>query len=491
MPTARLCATVTANSMAELRRRRDLVTGADMVELRLDGVADVDVAGALADRRLPVLVTCRAPWQGGRFDGAEATRLAILEQAWALGAEFVDVEDGVADDFVARVHGRRIVRSHHDFETLPADAEARLRHMARSGAEIVKLAVMAHRLSDLVTLRRLARMVNGRGVLLAMGPAGVASRVLATKFGARWTYAGESVAPGQVPLARMRDEFRIAQLTEATAIYGVVGKPVEHSLSPVMHNAAFADAGLDAVYLPLAAESFDDFLTFAREFSVRGASVTAPFKHDAWRAAGTSEPRAARLGAVNTLKTADDGRWDARNTDVDGFLAPLVGRDLSATRVAVLGAGGASRAVAEALTGRARRVTIYARRREAAEQVAAATGAEAGEWPPRAAAWDVLVNTTPVGTTPDVTAAPLVLEGKLDGRLVYDLIYHPPETALLARARALGAETMSGLPMLVAQAAAQFQWWTGLAPSRSVMLEAARAALPTRIPETRLHHDPD
>ena len=198
MSTTRLCATVTATSMADLRRRRDLVAGADMVELRLDGVTDVDVAGALADRRLPVIVTCRPPWQGGRFDGDEATRLAILERAWELGAEFVDVEDGAADAFVARVHGRRIVRSYHDFEGLPADAEARLRRLAQSGAEVVKLAVTAHRLADVVALTHLAAQVAGRGVLLAMGPAGVTSRLLAARLGSLWTYAGDQVAPGPI-----------------------------------------------------------------------------------------------------------------------------------------------------------------------------------------------------------------------------------------------------------------------------------------------------
>lgn len=481
MSTTRLCATVTATSMADLRRRRDLVAGADMVELRLDGVADVDVAGALADRRLPVIVTCRPVWQGGLFDGDEGTRLAILERAWELGAEFVDVEDGAADAFVARVQGRRIVRSYHDFEGLPADAETRLRRLAQSGAEVVKLAVTAHRLADVVTLKQLASQVAGRGVLLAMGPAGVTSRLLAARLGSRWTYAGDHVAPGQLPLARMRDEFRVQAIGGDTAIYGVVGQPVEHSLSPSMHNAAFHAAGLDAVYVPLAAASFDDFLTFARAFDVRGASITAPFKQEAWKAAVSTDDLAGRLGAVNTLM-AGDGGWNARNTDVEGFLAPLAGRDLSRQRVAVLGAGGAARAVTEALHGRAARVTVYARRLDAATAVAGLTSAATGAWPPHAADWDVLVNTTPVGTTPEVTRAPIALDGALAGRLVYDLVYNPPDTALLSRARALGAETIGGLPMLVAQAAAQFQWWTGTPPSLTRMHEAALARLAPAIP---------
>ncbi len=167
-----------------------------------------------------------------------------------------------------------------------------------------------------------------------------------------------------------------------------------------MHNAAFQAVGLDAVYVPLAAASFDDFAAFARAFDVRGASITAPFKEDAWRAATTSDDLSARLGAVNTLRASGAG-WEARNTDVEGFLAPLAGRDLARQRVAMLGAGGAARAVAEALRGRAARVTLYARRLDAAVAVAAAAAAAAGAWPPAADAWDMLVNTTPVGTAPD------------------------------------------------------------------------------------------
>ncbi len=216
--------------------------------------------------------------------------------------------------------------------------------------------------------------------------------------------------------------------------------------------------------------------SFARAFDVRGASITAPFKQDAWRAAAAADALSTRLGAVNTLRATGAG-WEARNTDVEGFLAPLDGRDLSRHRVAVLGAGGAARAVAEALRDRAATVTLHARRRDAATDVAAATGAATGDWPPASEDWDMLVNTTPVGTTPDAARVPLTLAGGLAGRLVYDLVYNPPETALLASARALGAETLGGLPMLVAQAAAQFQWWTGTRPPVTRMLEAALARL--------------
>ncbi len=474
MPPALLCATVTADTMAELRHRRDLVQGADLVELRLDGVCDLDVAGALAGRRTRVVVTCRPTWQGGRYDGDEQARVAILESAWTLGADYVDVEDGTADQLMRRSGGARIVRSFHDFERVPADASARLRALLASGAEVVKMAAMTHRLADVVTLAHLARTANGRAVVIGMGPCGAASRILAAQFGSPWTYAGDGVAPGQLPLARMRDEFHVPLVTGHTAVYGLVGQPVDHSLSPAMHNAAFRAAGLDAVYVPLAAADFADFEHFATAFRVQGVSVTAPYKLDAHRAS-VGVTSTAGLGAINTLRHTDGG-WEGRNTDIEGFLAPLAGRDLRGARVSVLGAGGAARGVAAALSREGARVCLHARRSDAARATAAACGVVAGPWPPDDD-WNILVNATPVGTAPRVDDMPLRLSGALAGRLVYDLVYNPAETALLRHARRHGADVIGGLPMLVAQAAAQFHWWTGLQPSSSLMLEAARTRL--------------
>ncbi len=473
MTTTALCATVTADSMAELRLRRDEVLGADLVELRLDGIRDLDVAGALADRRGPVIVTLRPTWQGGRYDGDEATRVALLEQAWSLGADFVDVEFGAAEGLMACSQGARIVRSYHDFQGMPADAGDRLRALLGSGAQVVKLAAMTHRLADVVALADLARMADGRAVVIGMGPAGEASRILAAQIGSPWTYAGEGVAPGQLSLARMRDEFHVSAISAATTVYGLVGRPVEHSLSPAMHNAAFRAAGIDAVYVPLAASDFDDFEQFARAFKVQGVSVTAPYKLDASRASAVGKVSA--LGAVNTLRRRDDG-WEGRNTDLEGFMAPLAGRPLQHARVSVLGAGGAARAVATALSSAGAVVRLHARRSDAARLTAEACGVEAGDWPP-ARDWDVLVNATPVGTSPRPAEMPLELDGPLSGRLVYDLVYNPPETALLKRARALGADVIGGLPMLVAQAVGQFHWWTGVRPPSALMHAAAVARL--------------
>lgn len=475
MPVPRICATVTASTLAELRARRDRVTDADLVELRLDGLADPDVAGALAGRRLPVIVTCRPVWEGGAFRGAEEERRRLLRDALALGAEYVDVEFRAGfDDVVQHDGGRRVIVSFHDFDGVPRDLAERVRAMRATGAEVVKVAVMAHRLADNLVLPPLADR-HVPTVLIAMGEAGVPSRVLAARVGSCWTYAGDGVAPGQMPVARLVGEFAFRSVGPRTAVYGVIGRPVAHSVSPAMHNAAFQAARMDAVYLPLAAADMDDFFSFADAFGVQAASVTAPFKVEAFERADESDAVSRRIRAVNTLNRSG-GRWLACNTDIAGFLQPLARRTaLQGARATVLGAGGAARAAVLALSSAGADVTICARRTEAALQVAWLSGASVGTWPVVPGTWDVLVNTTPVGTYPGVHETPF--DGPFTGRLAYDLVYNPPETRFMREAAAAGLATLGGLDMLVAQAQAQFDWWTGVRPADRVMRDAALARL--------------
>ncbi|HYE88376.1 MAG TPA: shikimate dehydrogenase [Vicinamibacterales bacterium] len=479
MTLAKLCVTVTAATTAELRTRRDQVEDADIVELRLDTVSDPDAAAALAGRKKPVIVTCRHRAQGGHFIGSEAERRRILSEALALGAEYVDLEwrESCAD-LIAQTGGRRIVLSHHDFGGVPADLEAMAQAMRATGAEVVKLAVMASRLSDCVTLRDLGRDADIPMALIAMGEAGLPSRVLAGWMGSCWTYAGDGVAPGQISAQSMVDAFGFRRIGPRTALYGVVGKPVSHSMSPAMHNAAFRAATIDAVYLPLAAADFSDFTTFARAAGLAGASVTAPFKVDAFEHADECDAASRRIESVNTLRRVGD-TWFGTNTDVSGFLAPLeAAMQLAGARATILGAGGAARSVAVALASAGARVSISARRAEQAQSVAALAGCELSAWPPDPSSWDLLVNATPVGTAPDTAAMPLPDQYPFRGHgLVYDLVYNPPVTQLLERARRAGCRTLGGLDMLVAQAQAQFEWWTGLRPSEGIMREAALARL--------------
>ena len=475
----RLCATVTARTTAELRAGRDAQAGADLVELRLDTLERPDVAGALQGRRQPVVVTCRAAWEGGGFAGSETERRRILLEACRLGAEYVDVEQRAdfAGDLLAARDGRGVVLSFHAFDGLPPDLEARYRAMRSTGAEVVKIAAAVASLEESLRVAAIGGGNEAR-VLIGMGAAGVPSRVLAGRFGSCWTYAGDGVAPGQIDLRRMREQFRSHDVSEATTVYGVLGSPIGHSLSPAMHNAGFREAGVDAVYLPLEAAGVEDFLAFARAVGLQGASVTAPYKEKIAAHVAGQDATSRAVGAINTLRRVDAGVWEGLNTDVPGLLAPLAGRvNLAGARATVIGAGGVARAAAFALHGQGAAVTVCARRPEQAGAVAqVAPGTRSGPLPPRPGSWDLLVNTTPLGTWPDVARTPLP-DGPFDGRVVYDLVYNPLETRLMADAVRAGCQTIGGLDMLVAQAVRQFAWWTGVTPSADLFRQAAEQDL--------------
>ena len=247
MPDSQVCAVVTAPTMDGVRAARDAVRGADLVELRLDFVDRPDVAGALHGRQLPVVVTCRARWEGGQFAGSEDDRRRVLQSALDLGAEFVDVEAaaGFAGALIEKTSGRRIVISEHKFDSPPGDVRGRFAALRQRGAEIAKLAVQVETLEQLSTLFEVADEAgpDRDRILIGMGPAGLASRVLSARLGSRWTYAGEAVAPGQVTTTRLLRDFRFRRIAADAALYAVVGNPIVHSRSPAIMCRPYRPAG--------------------------------------------------------------------------------------------------------------------------------------------------------------------------------------------------------------------------------------------------------
>lgn len=478
---SQLCVTVTGRTMDEVRRARDAASGADIVEVRLDGVDRPDAAGALEGRLRPVIVTCRPQWEGGAFTGCEEDRRRILLEAVAAGAEFVDVElrATFAAELIRLRRGRGVITSMHLFGTEPVDVVERTRSLRSTGAEVVKLAMEVDSLCRTLPLFDLAARsdpgADGQDhVLIAMGPRGVHTRVLASRLKNRWTYAGNELAPGQIAPARMLHEFRFRRIRPDADLYGVAGSPVGHSLSPAMHNAGFAHAGVNAAYLALDAADVDDFVTFARALHLRGASITAPLKVTMMDHVDECDALAREVGAINTL-IVTGGRWIGANTDVAGFLAPLKGRmALRGTRAAVLGAGGAARAVAVALQREGAHVQICARRHDRARAVARLVGVESGTFPPPAGSWDVLVNATASGSGAGEES--LMAGIRLDGEIVFDLVYSPAVTPLIAQARAAGCWTIGGIEMLIAQAERQFEIWTGAPPPAGLFRQAVDAA---------------
>lgn len=264
----------------------------------------------------------------------------------------------------------------------------------------------------------------------------------------------------------------------ATRVAGIIGDPVAHSRSPAIHNAAYAALDLDWVFVafPVRAGGAAAALSGVRVLGIAGLSVTMPHKADAAAACDVLSPTAAALGAVNTV-VARDGRLTGDSTDGEGLVRSLrdEGIDPDGSRVVVLGAGGAGRAIAHGLGVHGARVTVAARRLDAAAAAAAlAADGEAVDLAlvgPAVAEADVLVNATPLGMQGE--APPFDPELLIGRRLVLDTVYHPVETPLLAAARARSVPAVNGLGMLVHQAALAFEAFTGVAAPLAVMRAAA------------------
>ena len=461
--------------------------GADMVEYRLDAMerGRLDLARLVRESPLDAIVTFRLPEDGGRgrFGGIdEAERVSLLGEALSHGAAYVDIEygHGAALAGVSGVEGRLIV-SHHDFDRTPGDVERIAKEIEAGPASVVKIATMAKLGGDQLALYDIARKAKKPTVAFAMGETGASSRVVCLKLGAPFTYAapddGEAAAPGQIRLSRMRGMYRAHRISKDTAVYGVIGHPVGHSMSPAMLNAAFAAEGIDAVYLPFDVEHSP--AAFVREMTGYGAagfSVTIPHKLAVMSGLDEIEPDAERIGAVNTVFTRD-GKLVGTNTDCHGALAAIAnaagGREeIGGKRALVVGAGGAARAIVFGLADAGARVTLTDIVPERALELAAAAGAEAvapEDADPSAA--DIVANASPVGMHPEVDACPIDTAGLHDGQIVFDAVYNPLETRLLREARARGCRTVQGVEMFIRQGARQYELWTGRPAPVDVMRE--------------------
>ena len=458
-----------------------------VAELRLDAMPAPDLGCLLASPPCPVIATCRPRREGGLYDGPEAARLGVLREAARLGAAYVDVEHD-ALEALGPVAAKRIV-SYHNFRETPADLAAIHARLARMGADVVKVAVMANHILDCGPVLRVLRDARVPTIALAMGPRGVLTRVLAGKFGGFLTYAAPAegdreAGPGQPALAEMRGLYRAHRIGPATQVYGVIADPVGHSLSPRIHNAAFEATGCDAVYLPLWVEGDPArFVAAMREFALDGYSVTIPHKQAVMAALDEIEPVARRIGAVNTVQRGPDGTLFGTNTDWTAGMASIgavVGPGwLRGKRALMIGAGGVGRAMAFGLRERGAAVTLCdadeAWAEALAREVAAARCALADL---AAQTCDLLLNCTPIGMHPKTDASPVPRAVLREGMVVYDAVYNPLETRLVREARAAGCRTVPGIDHFVRQAAEQFELWTHRAAPvdvmRRVVLEALR-----------------
>jgi 3-dehydroquinate dehydratase/shikimate dehydrogenase len=496
-----LVASVAVDCVAEieLQAKRAWAGGADAVELRLDtfsGSVDELATFLHAHQNRQWIITIRSIAEGGGSTDEPLERARKLAAIVGDNQAFVDFEyvDWSAGDVRAKfarfcdVEGTsRLILSTHDFSgRVPTLLESETTKSLGEKVICFKMAYRANGIGDsfaaLDQLHALADMERpaSKCTTIAMGEEGLWTRVLAKKLGAFASYCslGDETAAGQLTLDEMVNRYRWHSINSETRVFGVIGDPVAHSMSPMLFNHWFDTAEINAVYFPLnVCGSFDELARFLDDCRMRdwlhigGFSVTIPHKTSALQWVGDcADPIAKSIGAVNTLSFRD-GEVTAHNTDRDAAVSAMIDGlgvtkgECSHMTIDVLGAGGVARAVMHGIHELGCKMTVYGRTIERTQSLAKLFDARARSWDRRVdRSGDVVINCTNLGMWPAVDDTPLPAESLRGCQLVYDMVYNPIETQLLCDAKRAGLCTISGLEMFLRQAAMQFQLWTGQSP---------------------------
>jgi len=485
--------------------------GAQMLELRTDYLKNLtpDLTQQLIEEVrqaspnfVPLIVTCRDPAEGGKNDYPDQLRINVLERAIDCGADFVDCEyrnckEGIFRERIESAFSKqencRLILSAHSFDSPFEDLKGLADEIKKTTPDAVpKLVYTAKHINDCFQGFDLLTSGEDSGmILLCMGQAGVISRILAGKFGSMVSFASideeSGSAPGQITIDELKNLYRFDSINPETEVYGVIGSPVGHSMSPVVHNSCFQKDGLNKVYVPLLLEGgqkeFDEFvdnIIRRPQLGFKGFSVTIPHKRNALNCVkahgGEIEKLTAKIGVSNTLIIEDSKNLSAYNTDYAGAMNAITDgmgvekKSMKRLEVAVLGAGGVARAIVAGLVDAGAKVKIYNRTVEKAKKLAEEFGCEyAGLDKLSEINARLVINCTSLGMSPNTETTVLPAEYIKPDMTVFDTVYNPPETLLLKNARKAGAKIIDGVSMFVEQAARQFELFTGKQADKEMM----------------------
>ncbi len=443
---------------------------ADLFEVRVDRVSDLDLAAVLAAGKRTLLLTALGPTP----DGQEAR--PILEAAIRAGVGYVCAPPELIELLAEqKTRKTRLIAAIHEDSVTPPDLSALADRAFASGADIAKVVTRALKVSDNFSVLDYLRSETRPVIAFCSGDLGTPSRIVAVPSGSLLTFCcaddGPKTADGQVPITQMRTVYDTHRLKEPFRIFGVMGDPVGQSWSPALFNSVFAEQEKNAIYLPFLTRDVDDMLEIIRRVPIRGMSVTIPHKETVFEKLDGVDTNTTASGSVNTIVN-EDGNLVGYNTDTDAAM-DLVPADLRDVRATLLGSGGTARAIAATLVARGARLTICGRTPQRAQGLARQVGADWRPWEERETIeTDFWINATPIGMVPEVDASP-ISAGVLRGvETVFDVVYNPPETKLVQMAWKTGCKVIRGLDMFLGQAARQYELWFGTQAPRETLQKA-------------------
>ncbi len=465
----------TDSALADIKKANKI---ADIIELRIDYISDLNLKKLIDASKNPVIVACRRKKDNGNFSGSEEERLSLLKEAIKLKADYVDIEiDADYREIInaqkSKISGTtcggnkkksKIIISSHNFIETPKNIGGIYDKLKSANADIIKIATTANKLSDNLRVVDLIKKGKKPVIGLCMGPLGEISRILAPLYGSFLTYAslekGKESAPGQITAETLKNVYRINDIKPGFKIYGGIGNPMSESKGYIIHNALFKENKLNSVYLNLLVGDLREFIKKISSL-LSGFSVTMPHKQQIIKYIYEMDPIAKKIGAVNTVINKN-GKLIGYNTDITGAINAIEEKtEIKNKNIVILGAGGAARAIALGILEKKGKLTILNRTVKKAEALAKEFNCSFGSLNKfEKIKADILINTTSVGMHPNIDETPI--NAKLvKNMVVFDAIYNPEKTRLLQEAEKNNCATISGREMFLNQAAGQFKLWTG------------------------------
>ncbi|MEK6983298.1 MAG: shikimate dehydrogenase [Nanoarchaeota archaeon] len=482
-----LAAVVTAKTYKEAIREINNIQNADLIELRLDYIKDLshrNIKNLIKMCKKPAIATNRKKDEGGLFTGSEEDRIDALQAAIKSDVNFVDVEYSTDKNLLKHLlknkSTTRIIISHHNLYETPKNIINVYNKMKKLNPDFIKIVTKAKSVTDNFEIFDLINDANKektKVIAFCSGSYGEFSRILSIILGSQITYAanekGKESADGQLTLNEMHS-YRIKKLNNQTKILGIIGNPVTHSLSNIMHNAAFEKLNINAVYLKFKVDNLKHFVNYFKGQNILGFSVTIPHKIEIVKFIDNIDKKAEKIGAVNTI-VVKNKRLIGHNTDCDGAIKALKTKtELKNKKVVVLGAGGSSRAVAYGLKEERANTTILNRTVESARNIADCFDCSYGSLNDlKKIDYDILINTTPVGMHPYPYDCPIPSRLLRKDSIIFDIVFNPYKTKLLKYAEKKECTVIPGFEMLINGAELQFKLWTKKNAPTHLMREKA------------------
>jgi len=489
-----ICMTLTGKTIEEdIKLVKKYEKYIDLVELRVDYLSEEE---QLYARRFPAMIfqpcilTIRRDVDGGLFSGSEFARTNLFGRALAFANPdkaknfaYVDFEEDFHIPSIqdaAMAFGVRIIRSYHNMTDPIQNIKERCDIMRKTGYEIPKIAFMPHSLTDVLNLfKEGSEMTQYDHILCAMGPEGFPSRILSSYTNSYLTYVSpqevieNTKSIGHIDPVTLNELYNFRSINDKTSIYGITGWPLLKTSSPEIHNTGYHKKNINAVYIPIRSPLVSDTLNFCENTGVKGLSVTIPHKESVLYYLNEQAPEVVQIGACNTI-VRKNGGWKGYNTDAPGFrraleefLGPV---KIKHKKVAVIGAGGAAKAIVYVLKQMGAKVCIFNRTLDNAIQLAEKYGFNYCQLDKNCIEKldeysTLIIQSTSVGMNGEGPSNsendPIYFYDFRGNELLFDIVYVPAVTPLMKRASVAGCRTCNGYKMLEYQAYEQFKLFTG------------------------------